>query len=75
MLSEGACVADSRQCPPALPTVYSKTVIGICIHLKERLPEAICCCLQTCSIDFVLLVMCIPALIVASANISQLCVY
>ena len=48
----------------------------IFIHSKERLPEAICCCLQTCYVDVVLLVMycmCIPALIVASADISQLC--
>ena len=26
-------------------------------HFKERLPEAICCCLQTCNVDVVLLVM------------------
>ena len=25
-------------------------------HFKERLPEAICCCLQTCNVDVVLLV-------------------
>ena len=31
---------------------------------KERLPEAICCCLQTCNVDVVLLVMYIPAFIV-----------
>ena len=39
-------------------------------HFKERLPEAICCCLQTCNVDVVLLVMyCmyILALIVTSA--------
>ena len=45
---------------------------------KERLPEAICCCLQTCNVDVVLLVMYrmyIPALIVTSADISQLWVY
>ena len=48
------------------------------IHFKERLPEAICCCLQTCNVDVVLLVMYrmyIPALIVTSADISQLWVY
>ena len=48
------------------------------IHFKERLPEAICCCLQTCNVDVVLVVMyymCIPAFIVSSADISQLCVY
>ena len=22
-------------------------------HFKERLPEAICCCLQTCNVDVV----------------------
>ena len=26
-------------------------------HFKERMPEAICCCLQTCNVDVVLLVM------------------
>ena len=26
-------------------------------HFKERWPEAICCCLQTCYVDVVLLVM------------------
>ena len=47
-------------------------------HFKERLPEAICCCLQTCNVDVVLLVMyCmyIPVFIVTSADISQLWVY
>ena len=46
-------------------------------HFKERLPEAICCCLQT-NVDVVLLVMCcmcIMAFIVTSADISQLWVY
>ena len=41
-------------------------------HFKERLPEAICCCLQTCNVD-VVLVMHIPAFIVTSVDISQLC--
>ena len=47
-------------------------------HFKERLPEAICCCLQTCNVDVLLLVMyCmyIPAFIGTSADISQLWVY
>ena len=47
-------------------------------HFKERLPEAICCCLQTCNVDVVLLViycMYIPRFIVTSADISQLWVY
>ena len=46
-------------------------------HFKERLPEAICC-LQTCNVDVVLLVMyCmyIPGFIDTSADISQLWVY
>ena len=41
-------------------------------HFKERLPEAICCYLQTCNVDVVLLVMyCmyIPAFIVTSAPV------
>ena len=40
--------------------------------------EAICCCLQTCNVDVVFLVMyCmyIPAFIVTTADISQLWVY
>ena len=43
-------------------------------HFKERLPEAICCCLQTCNVDVVLLAMyCmyLPGFIVTSADISQ----
>ena len=42
---------------------------------KERLPEAICCSLQTCNVDVVLLVMYIPTFIVTSADISQLWIY
>ena len=45
------------------------------IHFKERLPEAICCCLQTCNVDVVLLVMYLPAFTVTSADISQLRCY
>ena len=44
-------------------------------HFKERLPEAICCCLQTCNVDVVLLVMYCMYIIVTSADISQLWVY
>ena len=54
------------------------SVIGIFVYFKNRLPEAICCCLQTCSVNVVLLVMCcmcIPIFIVTSADISQLWVY
>ena len=48
------------------------------IHFKKRLPEAICCCLQTCNVDVVFLVIyCLytPAFIVTTADISQLWVY
>ena len=58
--------------------IMGQAVIGIFIHFKDRLPEAICCCLQTCSVNIVLLVMCcmcIPTFIVTSADISQLWVY
>ena len=44
-------------------------------HFKERLLEAICCCLRTCNVDVVLLViyrMYIPAFIVTSSDINQL---
>ena len=54
---------------------YYGPVLGIFIYFKDRLPEAICCCLQTCSVNVVLLVMCwmcIPVFIVTSADISQL---
>ena len=54
---------------------YYGPVIGIFIYFKDRMPEAICCCLQTCSVNVVLLVMCcmcIPVFIVTSADISQL---
>ena len=49
----------------------------IIIHFKERLPEAICCCLKACNVDVVLLVMfimCTTAFIVTSADIRQLLV-
>ena len=45
-------------------------------HFKERLPEAICCCLQTCNVVLlVMYCMYIPAFIVTSADISQFWVY
>ena len=43
-------------------------------HFTERLPDAVCCCLQTCNVDVVLLVMyymCILAFIVTSADINH----
>ena len=51
-------------------------VTGIFIHFKERLPEAICCCLQTCNVDVVFLVIyCMYTPAVTTADISQLWVY
>ena len=44
-------------------------------HFKERLPEAICCCLQTCNVDVVLLELCyvcMPTFIATIANMGQL---
>ena len=58
---------------------YIANNYGPVIGILKRLPEAICCCLQTCNVDVVLLVMYsiynIPAFIVTSADISQLWVY
>ena len=54
------------------------SVIGTFSLFINVLPEAICCCLQTCNVDVVLLVMhCIyiPAFIVTTVDISQLWVY
>ena len=51
--------------------------MGICMLFTIILPEAICCCLQTCNVDVVLLgmyCMYIQAFI-TSADISQLWVY
>ena len=45
---------------------YYGPVIGI----SDRLPEA---CLQTCSVNVVLLVMCIPVFIVTSAIFMLYC--
>ena len=45
-------------------------------HFKERLPEAICCCLQTCNVVLlVMYCMYIPTFIVTSADISLLWIY
>ena len=58
--------------------VYMPTLLQLLLWASYRLPEAICCCLQTYSVNVVLLVMCcmcIPAFIVTSADISQLWVY
>ena len=76
MLSEVCYVCT----PTFIATIANmgQLYIGIFIQFKERLPEAICCCLQTCNVDVVLLVMCcmcIMAFIVTSADISQLWVY
>ena len=73
------CVVGIVLCMYANFHCYNCYIIWAgCRHFKERLPEAICCCLQTCNVDVVLLVMyCmhIPAFIVTSADISQLWVY
>ena len=72
------CVVGIVLCIYANFHCYCGPVIGIFIYFKDRLPEAICCCLQTCSVNVVLLVMCcmcIPVFIVTSADISQLWVY
>ena len=42
-------------------------------HFKERLPEAICCCLQTCNVYgtwVTLYCICVQILMVTCANIS-----
>ena len=49
--------------------------MGIFMLFTIILPKAICCCLQTCNVDVVLLGMYIQAFIVTSADISQLWVY
>ena len=55
---------------------WASYIIGIFIYFKDRLPEAICCYLKTCSVNVVLMCcMCIPVFIVTSADISQLWVY
>ena len=59
-------------CYVYIPTFIA--IIGIFI-LKDRLPEAICCCLQTCSVDVVLLVMCCMCIPVSLSLVLQLWVY
>ena len=42
-------------------------------HFKERLPEAICCCLQTCNVYgtwVTLYCICVQILMVTCANMS-----
>ena len=55
--------------------VCTPTFIATIRPVIERLPVAICCCLQTCNIDVVLLVMYCMYIIVTSADKSQLWVY
>ena len=68
-------VVLSEVCYVCTPTFMLQLLIwGSYMHFEEKLPEAICCCLQTCNVDVVLLVMyCmyIQAFIVTSADISQ----
>ena len=48
----------SEVCYVCMPTFILQLLIWASYrHFKERLPEAICCCLQTCNVDVVLLVM------------------
>ena len=61
----------SEVCYVCMPTLNSLLLWDF----KERLPEAICCCLQTCNVDVVLYCMYIPGFIVTSTDISQLWVY
>ena len=53
----------------------NKQVIGINISLYILMPEAVCCCLQTCKCGFdIRVVLCtsVPSLIVRNANTSKL---
>ena len=45
------------------------------VHITDRLPEAICCCFQTCSVNVVMCCICILAFIVTGTDISKLWVY
>ena len=61
-----------------LSYVCMPTFIATIASYLDRLPEAICCCLQTYTVNDVLLVMycmCLPAFFVPSADKSQLWVY
>ena len=67
------CIHSSRSCPlpfytiPIFPLLNRKifhllvSFLFFAAHcilaLRNILPEAICCCLQTCNVDVVLLVM------------------
>ena len=49
--------------------------IGRNVSLQVLLPEAVCCCLQTCNCGFdIRVVLCtsVPSLIVRNANTSKL---
>ena len=48
--------------------------VGMFIQ-KYKLPEAIFCCLHVDVVLFVMYCMCIPAVVVNSADVSQLWVY
>ena len=41
-----------------MPTILA-TIANMGKSYGQRLPEAICCCLQTCTVNVVLLVKCI----------------
>ena len=52
--------------------ILSLLQLLIWISYLDILPEAICCCLQTYTVNDVLLVMCLPAFFVTSADKSQI---
>ena len=43
-----------------------QTFVVTCANISNILPEAICCCLQTCYVGVMLLCMCIPTFIVVT---------
>ena len=49
-------------------------VIAINISLQVLMPEAVCCCLQTCKCGFDIMVLCtsVPRLIVRNVNTTKL---
>ena len=68
-------VVLSEVCYVCTPTFMLHLLIwGIFIHFEEKLPEAICC-LQTCNVEVVLLVMYCMYIQAFIVNISQLWVY
>ena len=57
---------------------FIATIASYRVFYLDKLPEAVCCCLQTYTVNDVLLIMycmCLPAFFVTSADTSQLWVY